>query len=88
MDKITKQMIISIGSTYSVVHDNLQFHKMCARWIPKRLTNEHKCMHLDICSCHLTCYCKEGEKFLQWIATDDEAWTDHYQPETNRKGMQ
>jgi hypothetical protein len=25
---------------------NLQFHKVRARWVPKRPTNEHKCIHL------------------------------------------
>jgi transposase len=28
---IAKQLSIIIGSTYSVVHDNLQFHKVCDR---------------------------------------------------------
>jgi transposase len=53
VDEIAKQLNISIGSAYSVVHDNLQFHKVCARWVPKELTDEHKCMCLEICSRHL-----------------------------------
>jgi hypothetical protein len=35
--KIAKQLNISTGSAYSVEHDNLQFHKVCARWVPKEL---------------------------------------------------
>jgi hypothetical protein len=31
VDKIAKQLNISIGSAYSVVHDNRQFHEVCAR---------------------------------------------------------
>jgi ribosomal protein S25 len=48
VDEIAKQMNISIGSAYSVVHGNLHFHKMCAWWVPKELTDEHKRMRLYI----------------------------------------
>jgi hypothetical protein len=74
VDEIAKQMNISIGSAYSVVHDNLQFHKVCARWIPKELMNEQKRMCLDICFHHLAYYREEGGIFLQWIITGDEIW--------------
>jgi hypothetical protein len=53
INEIAKQLNISIGSAYSVVHDNLQFHKVCARWVPKELRDEHEHMRLDICSHHL-----------------------------------
>jgi hypothetical protein len=82
-----KTLNISIGSTYSVVYDNLQFHKECARWVPKDPTNEHNCMCLDICSCHLGHY-SESDNFLQWIATGDETWVHHYQPETKWMSIQ
>jgi hypothetical protein len=67
VDEIAKQLNISIRSAYSVMHDNLNFHQVCARWVPKELTDEHKRMRLDICSRHLACYCNEGDNFLQWM---------------------
>jgi hypothetical protein len=82
VDKIAKQQNISIGSACFVVHDNLQFHKVCARWVPKELTDEHKHMRLDICSHHLSHYREEGDNFLQRIVTGDETWAHHCQPET------
>jgi transposase len=88
VDEITKQLNISIRSAYSVVHDNHHFHKVCTRQVPKDLLNEHKCMHLDICSHHLAHYGEEGDNFLQQIATDDEIWVHHYQPETKWKSME
>jgi hypothetical protein len=72
VDKVAKQLNISIVSAFSVVYDNLQFHKVCGRWVPKELMDEHKCMRLDICSCHLPCYHEERDNFLQWIITGDE----------------
>jgi histone-lysine N-methyltransferase SETMAR len=88
VDEIAKQLNISIGSAYSVVHDNLQFHKVCARWVPKELADEHKRMRLDICSRHFVCYREEDDNFLQRIVTGDETLVHHYQPETKWESMQ
>jgi hypothetical protein len=63
LNEIAKQLNISIESAYSVVHDNLQFHNVCVTWVPKELTNEHKRMHLDICSRHLARFAKKVTTF-------------------------
>jgi hypothetical protein len=88
VDEITKQLKFSIGSAYFVMHNNLQFHKVCAKWVPKELMDEHKHVHLDIHFCHLAHYCEDGDNFLQWIITGDETWVHHCQPETKWKSMQ
>jgi hypothetical protein len=80
VNEIAKQLNISIGSAYSVVYDNLQYHKVCARWVSKELMD-------DICFCHLAHYCKGGN-FLQQIITGNKTWIHHYQPDTKRKSMQ
>lgn len=54
-----------------MVQINLRFHKVCARWVPKELTEEHERMLLDISSRHLAHYGEEGDNFLQWIITGD-----------------
>jgi hypothetical protein len=83
-DETAKQLNISTGSAYSVVHGNLQFHKVCARWVPKELTDEHKRIRLDICSRPMAPYSEEGDNFLQRIVTRDETWVH----QTKRKSMQ
>jgi hypothetical protein len=50
------------------------------------MTDEHKHVHLDICSCHLSRY-HEDDNCLQWIITGDETWVHHYQPGTKQKSM-
>jgi hypothetical protein len=84
--KIAKQLTISTGYAYSVVHDNLQFHKVCTSWLP--LMDEHTCKHMcfNICPYHLEHYC-EGDNFLQQIDTGDETWVHHYQPQAKQKSM-
>jgi hypothetical protein len=71
VDEIAVQLNIGIGSAYSMVHDNLQFHKMCARWVPKKVTVEHKHMRLDILPAtwldimkKVTTFCNELSKVM------------------------
>jgi hypothetical protein len=52
--------------------NNLQFHKVYARWLHKELTDEHERMRLDICSRHLARYREEGDNFLQRIIAGNE----------------
>jgi len=78
---------VSVGSAYSLIHDSLNFSKVCARWVPKELTEERKRKHLDVCSRHLARY-REGDNFLQQIVTGDETWIHHYEPESTRQSVE
>ena len=50
IEEIALQLGISQGTTYSLVHDILGFHKVAARWVPRHLTEKHKHNHQHICS--------------------------------------
>ena len=80
--EVAGRLNVSVGSAYSLIHDSLKFSKVCSRWVPKELTEERKCKHLDICSRNLACYREEGKNFLQQIVTDDETWIHHYKSES------
>ena len=41
IDKVACSLHISHGSAYQIIHE-LGFHKICARWVPRELTAEHK----------------------------------------------
>jgi len=69
---------VSVGSAYSLIHDSLMFSKVCARWVPKELTEERKRKRSDVCSRHLACYREEHDNFLQQIVTGDETWIHNY----------
>ena len=88
IDEVANCLHISHGSAYEVIHNRLDFHKVCARWIPIQLTMLHKQMHLDICQQNLDRYDKEGDAFLDRIITGDETWVHHYESGYRRQIME
>ncbi|KAJ4426951.1 hypothetical protein ANN_26750 [Periplaneta americana] len=42
MDEVAQNLNISHGSVYSIIHDQLKYRKVCAKWVPKCLTAVHK----------------------------------------------
>jgi hypothetical protein len=47
--------------------------KICAGWVLKQLTDEHKGAHMETCIQFMQQY-HEGQAFLQWIVTGSETW--------------
>lgn len=58
---------ISWGFTYSIIHEDVEYHKICARWMPKELTEEHKwaCMEM---SRQFSQQCHEGEAIMHRLS--------------------
>ena len=65
VEEVAGRLNVSVGSAYSLIHDSLIFSKVCARWVPKVLTEEHKRKCLDVCSRPLARYHEERDNFLQ-----------------------
>jgi len=42
IDEVACSLQISHGSACQIIHEELGFHKICARWLPRDLTAEHK----------------------------------------------
>lgn len=41
IDDVASTLNISHGSAYTIFHDELDFRKVCLRWVPRQLTEEH-----------------------------------------------
>ena len=72
----------------SFVIQQLGYRKICARWVPRQFTDEHKRKRLEACTQLLDRYRVQGEFFLFNIVTGDESWVNHYDPEDKRQSMQ
>ncbi|GFW77200.1 histone-lysine N-methyltransferase SETMAR [Trichonephila clavipes] len=66
----------NVGRTtlHKVVSEKLKFRKLCARWVPRLLTEEHKLKIMAWALDFLDRYHKEGDQFLERIVTGDETW--------------
>jgi hypothetical protein len=73
---IVDMLDINSGTAYFIVQEDLRYHKICGRWIPRQLP--YKQPHMEMCMQFLQQY-HERELFLQQIVTGDETWVHHYE---------
>jgi len=66
----------------------LEYRKVCARWVPRMLTQDHKEQRMQVCQDLLNQHKAEGDSFLDRIITGDETWCHHYEPESKRQSME
>ncbi|XP_035205725.1 uncharacterized protein LOC118180767, partial [Stegodyphus dumicola] len=45
--EIAKKMSMSIRSMHTVLRKRLRYHKVCAQWVPKHLTEEQEIHHIS-----------------------------------------
>ncbi|GFU88054.1 uncharacterized protein TNCV_1336231 [Trichonephila clavipes] len=76
---------VSITTLYEVVTVKLRYRKLCASWVPKMLTEEHKKKRMGFALDFLTRYAKAGDQLLDHIVTGDEAWVYHHTPESKQQ---
>ena len=69
---LATELDVSVGSTHTIVTEVLKYHKLCARWVPRILTDEHKMNRVQISTAFLARYNDEGEDFPTRIVTGDE----------------
>ena len=79
---------ISRSLLHEIVSEKLNFRKLCARWVPKTLTEQHKKQRQGSVLNFLTHYNKDGDDFLSKIVTGDETWVAYETPESKRQSME
>ena len=67
MSLIAEELNISLGSTHNIVHEQLDYRKTCARWIPRQHTEELKSTRKSLSFQQLMGYHREGVKFVNRI---------------------
>lgn len=79
---------ISRSLLHEIVTEHLGYKKMCARWVPKNLTDVHKTKRMGAALEFLTQYHNDGDEFLDRIVTGDETWVSYKTPENKRQSME
>lgn len=69
-----------------ILHENLNMRKVCAKMVPKNLTEEQKQTRVDVCADTLEAI-ENDPTLLERVITCDESWFFTYDPETKRQSM-
>ncbi|XP_023311966.1 putative uncharacterized protein FLJ37770 [Anoplophora glabripennis] len=78
-------LILDIPKTivHEIVTNNLNMRKVCAKMVPKVLTDDQKMNRLETCQENLN-MCESDPEFLNNVITGDASWIFEYDPETKR----
>ena len=79
---------VSKTTIHEAVTDELGYRKLCARWVPKMLTDDHKTKRMGSALKFLTRYAQEGDEFMESIANGDETWGFHHTTESKQQSLQ
>lgn len=72
----------------NIVSEVLSYKRLSARWVPKKLTDEHEEKRVEYATECVRRHEKESEEFLDSIETRDETWVHHYTLETKVQSKQ
>jgi len=75
--EIARTMQISCGSVETIMHDHLKMSKVCARWVPRKLTDHDHARRVTT-SQEIVDAESDPVKFVQQIVTGDEMWVHHW----------
>ena len=79
-----RDIVLKLGISQEKVHhiiETLNNRKVCARWFPRQLTNPMKEHRKTVAHELLNQYRLKMDDFFKNIATGDESWLHHYDPE-------
>ena len=86
IDELASVLGASHGSAHNIV-ESLEYSRVCARWVPRQLTDEHKAERVNCCT-ELRELSKRDNEFLGRLITSDETLIHHCEPESKRPSMQ
>jgi len=79
---------ISVGSVYTILHDDLKMRKVYARRVPRTLTDENEASRVVMCQAMLSHDKGMNSAFFSSGVTMDEIWMPMFNPETKQQSAQ
>jgi len=84
---LEEDLAMSGATIYRILTENLGYRKLCARFVPHKLTDDQKANRIqhskDLISTH-----RRDPNFIKTIVTGDETWCFQYDPETKRQSAE
>nr|QXJ78551.1 putative DD34D transposase [Meitanaphis flavogallis] len=84
---VSQTLNIPKSIVHEIVMNNLQMRKVCAKLVPKVLTDDQRSRRLETCQ-ELWSLCESDPHFLDNVITGDESWVFEYDPETKRQSAE
>ena len=81
---VAEQMNIDKETVRKILTEGLDMRKVCAKMVPKKLTEEQKQRRVTICQDLL----ESQDDILGRVTRGDETWVYQYDPETKRQTAQ
>ena len=79
---------ISYGSIHGILHDTFHISKVCARWVPRMLSDDMNQLRVTISGASLTRYNANPDDFHFRVVICDETWLYHYEPDSKQELME
>ena len=83
--EVSQRIESSVGTVHTIIQENLNMRRLCARWIPKKLSECQKAQRVESCLRFVQPFKREGKDFLSRIVTADETWISLYEPESKEQ---
>ena len=84
---IGEELGLNRESVRKILRDDLAMRKVCAKMVPKILSEEQKQGRVNFCKDMLETIAGDAD-ILGQVITGDETWVFQYNPETKRQSMQ
>ncbi|XP_071879535.1 protein GVQW3-like [Anas platyrhynchos] len=84
---IVDDLSIPQTQVFEMVKENLAMRKVCAKFVPRVLSEEQKANRKAICQ-DLLHHVNEEPDFLDNVVTSDEMWVSEYDPESKRQSTE
>lgn len=81
---VANEFNISVSTVHYIVHEQLKYKKVCARWVPKKLTDDLISTRMGFSLTVLISYQEEETRFLKRIVTGEETWV-HYLTQVSKQ---
>ena len=84
---IAEELSINKDTVWSIITENLEMHKVCAKMVPELLSEDQKQQRVTVCQ-DIIERLEDDPDLRRRVITGNESWIFEYDPETKRQSRQ
>ncbi len=79
---------LSQGTVHRILQKDLNFSRICAKFVPRILTPTQMAHRADLAADNLSLLEEGGKQFMEKIVSGDETWLYCFNPQTKQRSSQ